>query len=193
MKKLPLIAVLFLVACTYVTPAQAQGSYLTIICEVCRNPNVFPRDYRNFAYNLIFAPDGWLTYEQADFFQIINLRGQSLLVDMNMDLDVFTLNLGIPIPLPYPIAVQVQIILIYKNGDQKRYMIDPRAHPNGLPVGRRARRTRNGGGSDGGGGGPSTLDRLPVMTTGGDGGGAKCSHSRMVIRGNETGVVCSRD
>jgi hypothetical protein len=129
-----------------------------------------------------------MTYGQADFFQIVNLRGQTVLVDMNMDLDVFTLNLGIPIPLPYPIAVQVQIILIYENGDQKGYMIDPRAHPNGLPVGRRARRTPNGGGSDGGG--PSTLDRLPLLTTG---GGAKCSQSRMVIRGNETGVVCSRD
>ena len=191
MKRLPLTAVLFLVACAYVMPVQAQGSYPTIICEVCRNPNFFPRDYRNFTYNLVFGPDGWMTYGQADFFEIVNSRGQTVLVDMNMDLEVFTLNLGIPIPLPYAIAVQVQIILIYANGDQKRYMIDPRAHPNGLPVGRRARRTPNGGGRDGGGGGPSTLDRFPLFPTGG--GGAKCSRSRMVIRGNETGVVCSRD
>lgn len=190
MKRLPLIAVLFLVACTYVTPAQAQGSYPTTICESCRNPNFFPRDFRNFAYNSLFGPNGWMTYEQADFFRIVNLRGQSVLVDMNMDIDVFTLNLGVPIPLPYAIGVQVQIILIYENGDQKNYMIDPRAHPDGLPVGRRARRTPNGGGRDGGGG-TSTNGRLSTSTTGG--GGAKCSRSRMVIRGNVTGVVCSRD
>lgn len=191
MKRLPLIAVLILVACAYVTPAHAQGSYLTIICDSCRNPTVFPRDYRNFAYNLVFSPAGGLTYGQADFFRIVNLRGQSVLVDMNMGLEVFTLNLGIPIPLLYPIGVQVQIILIYENGDQRTYMIDPRAHPNGLPVGRRARRTPDGSVGNGGGG-TSDSDRLSTSTSSGSGVGAKCSRSRMVIRGNVTGVVCSR-
>jgi uncharacterized membrane protein YgcG len=123
------------------------------MCEACRNAENFPRDYRNFAYNQLFAPDGWMTYEQGDFFQIVNPRGQSVFVDVNMDLDVFTLDVGIPIPLPYPIAVQVQIILIYENGDQRTYMLDPRAHPNGLPVGRR--RAGGAGGRGGGGSGSS--------------------------------------
>ncbi len=188
MKRLPLIAVILLVACAYMTPAQAQRSYPVVDCKACRNPNIFPRDYRNFAYNALFGPEGWMTYEQADFFKIVNSQGQSVFVDMNMNLDVFTLTLGIPIPLPYPIAIQVQIILIYENGDQKNFMIDPRAHPNGLSVGRRVRRIPYG---SGGGGGTSNGGRLSTSTT--DGGGAKCSRSRMVIRRNETGVVCSRD
>jgi len=143
------VAVLLIMTFTCVTPALAQGSFLSVPCEDCRNPNDFPRDYRNFAYNQLFAPDGWMTYDQGDFFQIVNPQGQSVFVDVNMDLDVFTLDFGIPIPLPYPISIHVQIILIYENGDQLSYMLDPRAYPNGLRVG-----GGGPGGGSGAGGGP---------------------------------------
>jgi uncharacterized membrane protein YgcG len=147
------MAMAIAVSFTTSAPAQAQASYPTVTCEACRNPWSHPRDFRNFAYNQVFSAQGWMTYEQGDFFRVVNRDGQSMLVDMNMDLSVFNFYLGIPIRLPYPISIQVQIILIYDNGDQIMTMINPRAHPNGLPVGgRRARRGGSGGGGSGGGG-----------------------------------------
>jgi hypothetical protein len=149
MKKLASIAVLVSLICIYAEPVRAQDDYLLIPCDACRDPYERPRDYRNFAYNSIFGPEGYLTYDEADFFRIENVEGQIVSVDINMDLDVFTLDLGIPIPLPFPIAIQVQIILIFENGDQKEYMLDPRAHPDGLPVGGRTSGAGAGGGGDG--------------------------------------------
>ena len=146
------VALILIGACA--VPAEAQKTYPERQCDQCRDPDQFPRDYRNFAYNQLFAPDATMTYSEGDFFEVVNPQGQSVFVDVNMDLEVFTLDMGIPIPLPYPIAIQVQIILIYENGDQRTYMLDPRAHPNGLPVGgRRAGGGGHGGGGSGGAGG----------------------------------------
>jgi hypothetical protein len=143
------IAAVLILTCAHTVPAEAQNTFPQVLCDQCRDPNDFPRDYRNFAYNQLFAPDAWMTYSQGDFFQVLNPQGQYVFIDMNMDLDVFTLDLGIPIPLPFPIAVQIQVILIYENGDQKIYMMDPRAHADGLPVGRRTARGGAGGGGFG--------------------------------------------
>ena len=147
------MAMIIAVSFTNPTPARAQGAYPTVTCDACRNPRAHPRDVRNFAFNQLFAPDGWMTFEQGDFFQVTTRDGHSVFVDMNMNLAAFTINLGIPIPLPYPTAVQVQVIVIYEDGDQKKWMIDPRAHPNGLPVGGRSRGGPGGGSGGGNGGG----------------------------------------
>ncbi len=172
------VAVLLIMTFTCVTPALAQGSFLSVPCEDCRNPNDFPRDYRNFAYNQLFAPDGWMTYDQGDFFQIVNPQGQSVFVDVNMDLDVFTLDFGIPIPLPYPISIHVQIILIYENGDQLSYMLDPRAYPNGLRVGR-GPGGRRGGGPGGGPGGGSGGGSGGSEPPSGGSGSRRCGITRV--------------
>ena len=153
MKKLASVALFIMLMCLQAPVASAQDDYLVIPCDACRDPYSHPRDYRNFAYNLLFGPDGYLTYDQADFFRIINSDEQLISVDINMDLEVFTLDIGIPIPLPFPIAIEIQIILIFENGDQKEYKIDPRAHPDGLPVG--------GPGAGGGAGGGSGDDEGP--------------------------------
>jgi len=149
------ITVVLILTCAYTAPAEAQNVFPVVRCNECRNPHDFPRDYRNFAYNQLFAPDAWMSYSQGDFFQVVNPQGQYVFVDMNMDLDVFTLDLGIPIPLPFPVSVQIQVILIFENGDQKTYMMDPRAHADGLPVGGRRGRGGAGGGRAGGGSGGS--------------------------------------
>lgn len=148
MKRCILILIALASAAAWSSSVMAQASYPIIVCEACRNPARFPTDYRNFAYNQVFGPDAWLNYDQADFFGIVNLSGQSVFVDVNMDIEFFTFDFGIPIPLPYPVDVNIQIIVIQENGDQNSYMIDPRAHPDGLPVGSR----RDGGGASGGGG-----------------------------------------
>jgi hypothetical protein len=57
------------IAFSYATPAAAQGAYPTLRCDACRNPRIHYRDYRNFAYNQIFSPGGWMTYGNADIFR----------------------------------------------------------------------------------------------------------------------------
>lgn len=152
MKKLASIALFVVSMCLQAPIASAQDDYMEITCDACRDPYDRPRDYRNFAYNLVFGPDGYLTYDQADFFRIKNSAEELVSVDINMDLEVFTLDFGIPIPLPFPIAIEIQIILIFENGDQKEYKIDPRAHPDGLPVGGPGSGSGAGGGAGGGSG-----------------------------------------
>jgi hypothetical protein len=103
-----------------------------------------------------------MTYDEGDFFEVSNSEGQSVFVDMNMDIGLILVDVGLPIPVLIPTVVNVQVILIYENGDQLSYMLDPRAHPNGLPVGgggpgggSGARGGPGGGGAGGGGSGGS--------------------------------------
>jgi len=134
----------------YVSGVWAQSSHPRLVCEACRNPNFFPRDYRNFAFNQVVGPNTWMTLEMANFFEVINLDGHSVFVDINIDIEMFTIDLGLPLTLPYPVGLELQVILNLENGDQLVYALDPRAYPRGLPVG--GRRGTPGGG--GGGAGP---------------------------------------
>jgi len=151
MKSITSIAVLLILSCAYSVPAEAQGGHLTVVCNECRDTRNNPRDYRNFAYNQVFAPDAEMSYDEGDFFLVVNPDGQSVFVDMNMDIGLILVDVGLPVPVPVPTVVSVQVILIYENGDQLSYMLDPRAHPNGLPVGGGGRGGGAGGGPGGGG------------------------------------------
>lgn len=92
----------------------AQANAMYILCDACRDPHEFPEDYANFAFNQIYGPDAWLTFEQADDFFITNLHNQTVYVDADF---VFTgLNLqGIQIPL-WPLNL-IQITLALPNGN----------------------------------------------------------------------------
>jgi len=158
MKSLTLIAVLLILSCAYSVPAEAQRRHLTVVCDDCRDTRRNPRDYRNFAYNQIFAPDAKMSYDEGDFFLLVNPDGQSVFVDMNMNIGLILVDVGLPVPLPIPTVISIQVILIYKNGDQRAYMIDPRAHSAALPVGGRSAsgRSRGSGRGSGGSGGGSS-------------------------------------
>lgn len=144
MKSLTSVAALIILSCFYSAPAEAQGGYPSLVCYECRDLRNYPRDFRNFAYNQVFSPDGNMSYDDGDFFRVTNLFGQSVLVDMNMDIGLILIDVRLPFAVPIPTVVRIQIILIYENGDQIDYRIDPRAHPNGLPVGRRGARRGDG-------------------------------------------------
>jgi len=173
MKSITSIAVLIILCCVYSVPAKAQGGHPSVVCSDCRDARDHPRDFRNFAYNQVFAPDGDMTYDEGDFFEVSNPEGQSVFVDLNMEIGFVVLDLGLSIPLPIPIGVEVQVILIYENGDQKVYMIDPRAHPDGLPVGGRG----GPGGGSGAGGGPGGGGGAGGGGPGGSGAGSGGSGS----------------
>lgn len=148
MKIIASILALIVLNVVFTTPASAQSGLRVVTCDACRDPVRNPRDYRNFAYNQVFAPDGSMSLDDADIFVIENNSGQSLVADMNMDIETVWVDVGLLVPIPIPQVVRVQVILIYENGDQRKFMIDARAHDGALPVG--GVRNRSGGGGSSG-------------------------------------------
>jgi hypothetical protein len=61
----------------------AQTSQLNIVCADCRDPNRYPDDFVNFAFNQAYGPGSWLTFDQADDFYITNLDKQTVYVDID--------------------------------------------------------------------------------------------------------------
>ena len=59
----------------------AQGNHLNIVCKDCRDPHDYPDDFANFAFNQIYGPDAWLSFDQADDFFVTNLSNQRVYVD----------------------------------------------------------------------------------------------------------------
>ena len=92
----------------------AQTSPLNIICADCRNPNYYPDDFVNFAFNQAYGPDAWLTFEQADDFYITNLDNQTVYVDI----DFVFLGFGFQgLQLPYWPTNLLQFTLALPNGN----------------------------------------------------------------------------
>jgi len=61
----------------------AQTSRLNIVCADCRDPHRYPDDFVNFAFNQLYGPEAWLSFEQADDFFITNLDRQTVYVDVD--------------------------------------------------------------------------------------------------------------
>lgn len=101
---------------------------LRIMCSECRDPSSHPEDYRNFAWNQTFGPNGWLSPSQADKFQIVNLSG--IVVDIDMDFVLKTVSFFYSFSIPDD---QVSITVQLPNGDQFVYQI--MAGTGELPVG----------------------------------------------------------
>jgi len=59
----------------------AQDGAIDIICVDCRDPEQYPDDFVNFAFNQIYGPDAWLSWDQADDMFITNLDLQRVYVD----------------------------------------------------------------------------------------------------------------
>lgn len=112
MRKSQICALFFLMLSLDVCLAQANA--INVLCAECRDPEEYPEDFANFAFNQIYGPDAWLTFEQADDFFITNLDNQRAYVDVDF---VFTgLDVeGIQVPL-WPKNL-LQITLALPNGD----------------------------------------------------------------------------
>lgn len=158
MKSYILLAFVVLVVTCPMESANAQDSYPSIVCEECRRLRLYPKDYRNFAYNQFVRDDGWMSVEDLDFFRLTNPAGNTVLIDMNLSYGSTTIDLGVPIPLPWPDHIIVQIILNYANGDRRVFELDTRAYPDGLPVGCNNCSGDSGAGGGGGGGGYPDYD-----------------------------------
>jgi len=79
MRKLLLVALLLSPLAAEL--CMAQTGAIDIICVDCRDPEQYPDDFVNFAFNQIYGPDAWLSWDQADDMFITNLDNQRVYVD----------------------------------------------------------------------------------------------------------------
>lgn len=92
----------------------AQANAINVVCEECRDPHEHPEDYVNFAFNQIYGPDAWMSFERADDFFITNLDGQKVYVDV----DFVMLGFGLEgFRLPFWPTNLLQFTLAMPNGD----------------------------------------------------------------------------
>jgi hypothetical protein len=112
MRKLQLCALLLSLLSIDVCLAQANA--INIMCDACRDPEEYPEDYANFAFNQIYGPDAWLSFEQADDFFVTNLENRTVYIDVDFVFDGLNMG-GIQLPL-WPTYL-VQITLALPNGD----------------------------------------------------------------------------
>ena len=85
--------------------------------------------------NQLYGSASWLTFDQADRFDIVDRFGQRATIDINiayivLDLSMFWKN------LPYALNIILQVRVVYPSGDIMTYRFDVSdLHPNGsLPV-----------------------------------------------------------
>lgn len=103
--------------------AAAEDRRLLIYCEDCRNIVEHPEDARNFGLNQLYGAASWLTFDQADRFDIVDRFGQRATIDINiayivLDLTMFWKN------LPYALNIILQVRVVYPTGDIMTYRFD---------------------------------------------------------------------
>jgi hypothetical protein len=74
---------LLLVSAAVSDVALAQANAEVVTCDTCRDPNLYPDDYVNFAFNQVYGEQGWMDFDQADDFFIENADGQRVYVDVD--------------------------------------------------------------------------------------------------------------
>jgi len=93
---------------------------LELTCGACRNPNVHPSDFGNFAFNEAREPDNGYTYDQLDEMLVRNLAGRWA----HVDLDFASYQLPIfEIPIPIPTG-DIDITVTDPSGNLTRYTVD---------------------------------------------------------------------
>ena len=118
---------IFLLCCN-----SAWSGLIEVACEECRNPEEYPRDFGNQAFNQLFGCNQWLTLAPGDQLKIINLNGESAIVDLNSVVTGlnFTINTTqFPIPTLFH-AGTIQVLVYTKN----RNVLDYRIHTALAPL-----------------------------------------------------------
>ena len=107
------LSILLLVLTLTVDISMAQDNAMTIYCGECRHPSRHPDDFANHAFNQVYGPDAWMTFEQADDFFIVNAKGLKVYVDV----DFIFLGIGVEgLRLPFWPENMLQITLALPNG-----------------------------------------------------------------------------
>lgn len=85
-----LLPLLLVIAAFHMDICSAQSNSTNILCADCRDPHQYPADFVNFAFNQLYGPDAWMTFELADDFYVTNLDNQTV----HIDADFVFLGLG---------------------------------------------------------------------------------------------------
>jgi len=144
MRKLLLVFILMSPLAAEVSVAQ-RGA-IDIICADCRDPEQYPDDFVNFAFNQIYGPDAWLSWDQADDMFVTNLARQRVYVDA----DFVFYGLGIKgFELPLWPANLLQFTVALPSGHLVRELRSIFLAPLPVPATSDNSGTRNSSGSEG--------------------------------------------
>ena len=103
--------------------ALAQDATLRIYCQACRDIVEHPEDVRNFAVNQLYGANSWLTFGQADRFEVVDPSGNIVTVDINIAYIVIDINV-LRDKFPYALTFILQVRVVYPNGDILTYKFD---------------------------------------------------------------------
>ena len=117
---LPVIVTLTL---CFADAALAQDAPLRIYCQACRDIVDHPEDVRNFGVNQLYGADSWLTFDQADRFEVVDPFGNIVTVDINIAYIVIDINV-LRDKFPYAMTFILQVRIVYPNGDILTYKFD---------------------------------------------------------------------
>ena len=101
----------------------AQESQLRIYCQACRDIVDHPEDVRNFGLNQLYGADSWMTFDQADRFEVFDSFGNKVTLDMNIEYIVIDINI-LRDKVPYAVTFILQVRVVYPNGDILTYKFD---------------------------------------------------------------------
>lgn len=101
----------------------AQESQLRIYCQACRDIVDHPGDVRNFGVNQLYGADSWLTFGQADRFEVVDSFGNQVTLDINIEYVVVDINI-LRDKFPYAVTFILQVRVVYPNGDILMYKFD---------------------------------------------------------------------
>jgi hypothetical protein len=104
-------------------PAAAQESPLQLYCEACRDVVDYPADARNFGLNQLYGAESWLTFDEADRFDLVDPFGNRVTIDINIRYVVLDLSF-VGNDVPFALSFILQIRLVYPNGDILAYRFD---------------------------------------------------------------------
>ena len=103
--------------------ALAQDARLRIYCQACRDIIDHPEDVRNFGVNQLYGADSWLTFGEADRFDVVDPFGNVVTVDINIAYIVIDINV-LRDKFPYAMTFILQVRVVYPNGDILTYKFD---------------------------------------------------------------------
>lgn len=118
-----LLPVLIVLGLGLADVALAQDSTLRIYCQACRDIVDHPEDVRNFGVNQLYGADSWLTFDQADRFEVVDPFGNIVTVDINISYIVIDINV-LRDKFPYALTFILQVRVVYPNGDILTYKFD---------------------------------------------------------------------
>jgi hypothetical protein len=126
-----LIVLLTVLAALALPVAEAQLNAVEILCEECRDPDRYPDDWANFAFNQVYGDEAWMDFDEADDFFIYNLRGDRVYVDIDYIMKGFNV-FGQELPL-WP-QNKLSIELALPNGKILKYIRSIFMHPMPVPA-----------------------------------------------------------